>query len=176
MKKELFENVFKLSEMARASAMNIRSFIEENPRVLEVYNDPSHTKPGTPENKEWHDLIEKYYELFPEDADANPNKSAAKSFSDSIFNIARKLNAAKNIGKTDDQIKAEKAGNMISKALEILSETELSTSEAYKAIEKAIEEIEAFCVVKEEPKVEDEEASEEEINELDLNDMMEDEE
>lgn len=134
----IFENIYKMSEMAQAKASHIRDFIKAYPALLDVYKDPSHVKPGTPANEQWKQFINDFYTLHPEDAKVG-NKSLGKSFSDSIYPIVKGMNAAANEGKSDKTIATEDAIHALKAVIAKLDAAGLSDCGPYESVALAIE-------------------------------------
>ncbi len=134
----IFENIYKMSEMAKAKADHVRDFINEFPEVLDVYKDPSHVKPGTPANEKWKKYIADFYEFYPDDA-LEGGKPAGKSFSDSIFPIVKRMEKAANAGKSDKTMSVEGIIRDLKSVQAKLSAANLADTGAYESVAMAIE-------------------------------------
>jgi hypothetical protein len=138
---QLFENIYRMSEMAMARAEHIKDFIAEFPEVLDVYNDPSHIKPGTEANAKWKKFIADFYELYPDDAEVG-NKTPGKSFSDSIFPIVKRMKASANKGKSDNTLALESILKALNDVKGKMHGAGLADSGAYAAVGSAIDGLE----------------------------------
>ena len=134
----IFESIYQMTEMAQAKAGHIKDFIAEFPEVIDVYKDPSHIKPGTPANEKWKKFVADFYDLYPEDAEIG-NKTPGKSFSDSIFPIVKRMDAAANAGKSDKTMTLEGILKDLNGAKAKLDSIGLSDTGAAEAIAMAIE-------------------------------------
>jgi hypothetical protein len=134
----ILESIFQLSEMAQARASHIKDYIAEFPEVVDVYKDPSHIKPGTPANEKWKNFIKDFYELYPDDAEVG-NKTPGKSFSDSIFPIVKRMDAAANEGKSDKTMNIEACIKDLTSVKAKLEAAGLADTGAAEAVAMAIE-------------------------------------
>lgn len=134
----IFESIYKMSEMAQAKASHVKDYIAEFPEVLTVYKDPSHIKPGTPANTKWKQFVSDFYSLYPDDLEIG-NKTPGKSFSDSIFPIAKRMDAAENAGKSEKTISVEGLIRDLENVKGKIESAGLGDTGAYESVAMAIE-------------------------------------
>lgn len=131
-----FDEAKQLQEMALARTGEMEGFIKRFPDVVDVYQNPDHKKNGTKANEDWHNYIDLFFELYPDNVELG-NKTKSKTFSDTIFHVMDKRKKMGAPVKAEPTADIDEAYNKIGEALSILEEGDYKDTLTYKSLSNA---------------------------------------